>query len=290
MFGPNTYFKDTVSIHSSHRDQSFFKLFDQVRELFAVKFGLEDYDILFIPGSATVGVEATMFSMKYRIKMAGYEGEFKNRWNQMLQNYPKKESYPETEMYCRLETSISAPFSKENCIVDAVSAFPYYDLPKGTKVMCSCLNKQLASYVGLAVVCVKKDQWEHCVDSDVYSYLNLRRYKDYADRHQTPNTSPTFIYEHFCRVLKSFDLEQFRDRINKVSDLICSAIPEEYIIGDRRCPVITIKKEAFEKNQAIAEKFDLYGYWTGKPDYQIFTYTSPVEDYKEFVRQYRSSC
>ena len=75
-----------------------------------------------------------------------------------------------------------------------------------------------------------------------------------------------------------------------MSDLICSAIPEEYIIGDRRCPVITIKKEAFRKDPGVAEKFDLYGYWTGKPDYQIFTYTSPVEDYEEFVRQYRSSC
>ncbi len=289
MFGPNTYFTDTVDIHCSHRDQRFFKLFDRVRELFAVKFGLEDYDILFIPGSATVGIEATMFSMQYNIRMAGYDGEFKKRWNQMLKNYPKAASCPEVEMFCRLETSISAPFSKENCIVDAVSAFPYYDVPKGTKVMCTCLNKQLASYVGLAVVCVKKDQWEHCLSPDVFSYLNLGRYREYASHHQTPNTSPTYIYEHFYRVLENFNLDQFRDRINKVSDLICSAIPEEYIIGEKRCPVLTIKKEAF-KDKSIAEKFDLYGYWTGKPDYQIFTYTSPIEDYKEFVRQYLHKC
>ena len=45
MFGPNTNFKDSVNICSSHRDQSFFKLFDQVRELFALKFGLEDYSL-----------------------------------------------------------------------------------------------------------------------------------------------------------------------------------------------------------------------------------------------------
>ena len=289
MFGPNTYFTDTVDICCSHRDQSFFKLFDQVRELFATKFGLEDYDILFMPGSATVGIEATMFSMQYNIKMTGYEGEFKKRWNQMLKNYPKPASCPEVEMFCRLETSISAPFSKENCIVDAVSAFPYYDVPKGTKVMCTCLNKQLASYVGLAVVCVKKDQWEHCLPGDVFSYLNLRRYKDYGEHHQTPNTSPTYIYEHFCKVLKNFNLDQFRERINKVSDLICSAVPEEYIIGEKRCPVLTIKKEAF-KDDELAKKFDLYGYWTGKPDYQIFTYTSPVEDYEEFVRQYLHKC
>ena len=289
MFGPNTYFKDTVDICWSHRDQSFFKLFDQVRELFATKFGLEGYDIIFIPGSATVGIEATMFSMQYRIKMAGSNGEFKNRWNQMLKNYPKDSSCPEVEMFCRLETSISEPFYQEDSIMDAVSAFPYYDVPKGTKVMCTCLNKQLASYVGLAVVCVKKDQWDHCIGGDIFSYLNLRRYKDYGDKHQTPNTSPTYIYEHFYKVLKNFNLEQFRERINKVSDLICSAVPEEYIIGAKRCPVITIKKEAF-KDKALAEKFDLYGYWTGKPDYQIFTYTSPIEDYEEFIREYRRTC
>ncbi|MBR4158934.1 MAG: hypothetical protein IKT97_02610, partial [Spirochaetia bacterium] len=89
---------------------------------------------------------------------------------------------------------------------------------------------------------------------------------------------------------KSFDLNQFRERIDKVSDLICSAIPEEYIVGERRCPVITIKKEAFKKDMSLAGKYDLYGYWTGKPCYQIFTYTSPEEDYQEFVRQYRSLC
>jgi len=289
MFGPNTFFTDNVNVHCSHRDHSFFELFDKTRELFAKRFGLEDYDILFIPGSATVGIEAIMRSMKYRIKMTGYEGEFKKRWTQMLQNYPKQDSYPLVEMFCRLETSVSVPFSREGCIVDAVSAFPYYDVPKDTKVMCTCLNKQLASYVGLAVVCVKKDQWEHCIDGDIFSYLNLRRYKDYSEKHQTPNTSPTYIYEHFYKVLQNFNVDEFRDRINKVSDIICKNIPEEFIIGEKRCPVITIKKEAF-KDRDLVEKFDLYGYWTGKSDYQIFTYTSPIEDYEEFIRQYRSKC
>ena len=48
--------------------------------------------------------------------------------------------------------------------------------------------------------------------------------------------------------------------------------------------------KTYEAHLTTPYQFDLYGYWTGKPDYQIFTYTSPVEDYKEFVRQYRSSC
>ncbi|MCR4664720.1 MAG: hypothetical protein K5660_05075, partial [Paludibacteraceae bacterium] len=58
MFGPNTYFKDNVNICFSHRDQVFFDLFQRVNDLFVEKFGLQDYDVLFIPGSGTIGIES----------------------------------------------------------------------------------------------------------------------------------------------------------------------------------------------------------------------------------------
>lgn len=289
MFGPNSYFSDSVRIHSSHRDKEFFDQFKELRELFTLKFGLEDYDVLFIPGSATVGIEAIMYSMNYRLKIIGNEGHFREQWTSMLKNYLRDESFPETEMFCRLESSNSTPFYKENGVVDAVSAFPYYDIPKGTKAFCTCLNKQLSSYIGLAVVCVKRDEWKNFVDGDVCSYLNLARYKKFAEQFQIPSTAPTFIFEHFIKVLKNLNLDQFRERIDRVSDLICSNIPEEYLIGDRRCPVITIKKEAFGEG-SLAEKYNLYGYWLKKPTYRIFTYTSPYEDYEEFIRQYKAQC
>ena len=61
MFGPNTYFKDEVDICYSHRDKCFFDLFGKTRALFSEKFGLEDYDVLFIPGSARSELKRCFF-------------------------------------------------------------------------------------------------------------------------------------------------------------------------------------------------------------------------------------
>lgn len=281
MFGPNTYFKDDVEIRFSHRDQVFFDLFKKVNDLFTEKFQLQDYDILFIPGSGTIGIESTFFSMNYNLKFIGNEGTFKDRLRQLYANYQKnKRGGVFAEMYARLETSVSQSFEKEGCLMDCISAFPYYSIPKDTKLFVTCLNKQIGSYVGLSVVCVRRNQWKYCIDEKVFSYLNLRRYQAYLLQHQTPHTTPTFIYEHLCQILQSFNIDEHRERINKVSDIICSYVPEEYIIGEKRCPVITVKKEAFSDD--VARKYNLYGYWTGKPCYQFFTYSQSVQDYIDF--------
>ena len=211
----------------------------------------------------------------------GNEGTFRDRLCQLYSNYEKQHKRGEkAEMFVRLETSISRSFEKEGCLMDCISAFPYYSIPKDTKLFVTCLNKQIGSYVGLSVVCVRKDQWKHCIDEKVFSYLNLRRYQAYLLQHQTPHTTPTFIYEHLLKVLQDFNIEAHREKINKVSQLICNNVPEEYIIGEKQCPVITVKKDAF--SDEVAKRFDLYGYWTGKPCYQFFTYTQPYQDYVDF--------
>lgn len=284
MFGPNTYFHDDVNIQFSHRDQVFFDLFKRVNELFTEKFNLQDYDVLFIPGSGTIGIEAMMYSMDYKINFIGNDGTFKSRLIDLYENYndKNKKDANKVEMFVRLETSISKPFEKEGCLMDCISAFPYYSIPKDTKLFVTCLNKQIGSYIGLSVVCVRRDQWKHCIDEKVFSYLNLMRYKAYLLQSQTPHTTPTFIYEHLFKVLNNLNLDQFRENINKVSDLICSYVPEQYIIGDKRCPVITVNKKFF--TDEVARKNDLYGFWTGKPVYQFFTYTQPYEDYERFFK------
>lgn len=283
MFGPNTYFKDEVSINYSHRDQCFFDLFVKTRQLFSDKFELGDYDILFIPGSGTIGVEALFYSLKYRVNLIGKDGTFKSRWTELEKNYGNKSRNKKLEMFCLLETSCSGYFSKEGCIVDAISGFPYYDIPKGTLAFVTCLNKQLGSYVGLAVVCVKKDFWKYLIDEGKMSYLNLARYKSYHELGQTPSTSPTYIYEHFYKHLKTFDINVFRKRVNLVSDMIVNIVGKKNVIGEKRSPVITLKNGIIP--EVLARKYDIYGYWAGRPNYQIFTYTSHPESYKKFLEE-----
>lgn len=279
MFGPNTYFSDDVSICYSHRDKIFFDLFHTVREKFSDTFHLEDYDILFIPGSGTIGIESLFFSCKRKINLIGVDGTFKNRWIQMESGYRKEKNYLEPfEMFCQLETSQSALFEKEGCFVDAISAFPYYDLPKDTLGFVTCTNKQIGSYVGMSIVCIRKDMWNEFIDESRMSYLNLSRYKAYHDMSQTPSTAPTHIYEHLNKVLDEFDINEFRNRIDTVSDLVVDAIGKENIIGNLRGPAITIKNGVIPDH--IAKKYDIYGYWAGRPHFQFFTYTDEIENYK----------
>ena len=283
MFGPNTYFEDKVKIEYSHRDKIFFDLFTETRELFSKKFNLEDYDVLFVPGSGTIGIESLFYSLKYRVDLVGVDGTFKNRWTEMEKGYGNKSKTKKLQMCVLYETSCSTHFYKEGCIVDAISAFPYYDIPKDTKAFVTCLNKQLGSYVGLAVVCIRKDFWDNLIDSGKMSYLNLARYKEYHDMGQAPSTSPTYIYEHFHKHLQEFDLQEFRKRIDYVSDLIVDTVGEENIIGDKRGPAITLKNGV--SPEKFAREHDVYGYWAGRPNYQMFTYTDEPEQYEKFLKE-----
>ena len=69
MFGPNTYIKSNDKIDYSHRDKEFIELFSRVRDKFIDIFKLHEYDILFIPGSGTLGVEAVVWSVLNRIRV-----------------------------------------------------------------------------------------------------------------------------------------------------------------------------------------------------------------------------
>lgn len=285
MFGPNTYFDDEVHICYSHRDKQFFDLFCKTRKLFSDVFHLQDYDILFLPGSGTIGIEALFYSCRRRIRLIGNDGTFKNRWIEMEKNYKKSGIGVGTpfEMYCRLETSISAVFEKPHCFVDAISAFPYYTLPDDTLGFVTCLNKQIGSYIGMSVVCIRKDMWNEFLDEGRMSYLNLARYQSYHAISQTPSTAPTFIFEHLYRLLETFCIDDFRKRIDLVSDMVVDTVGAQNIIGEARCPAITIKDGVIP--ESFARKYDIYGYWAGRPNYQIFTYTDKIENYEKVLSE-----
>ena len=244
-------------------------------------FELKDYDIIFMGGSGTTAIESVVWSLMNPIGITGNDGIFKNKWEQLIRTHGKEGSskYYREKLYCQLETSNSSYYEDEG-IVDAISSFPYYDIPKNTNIFITCVNKQLGGFPGLAIVGVKKNYWTRLKDSDEFSYLNLRRYYEYGLINQTPTTTPTQIYDHFLTILRRFDIHELRDRINRNSKVIVDAIGEENIIGLSTCPVITIPKENIPIE--IAEKWDLYGLHTKSKNYQIFTYSYDDRLYEEF--------
>jgi len=279
MFGPNTHLITQSVIDYSHRDKAFFDLYNSLTSKFKSLFNLEDYDILFIPGSGTIGIESVFFSILKNINLIGHEGVFTDKWRSLSKLYGNS-GYETTDMFCHLETSVSRVFDKKSCIVDAVSSFPYYSIPDETKIFVTCSNKQLGSIPGLSIVGVRKDYWKNIVLSDVFSYLNLKRYKDFALISQTPSTPPITIFQHLYQVLLDFDPNILKDKINNNSKIIVNSIGRENIIGDLVCPVITFSKSRIP--QEIADKFQLYGHNTSSKNYQIFTYSCDDRMYKLF--------
>lgn len=289
MFGPNTYFKDKVNINYSHRDIQFFDYYEKVSKKFKEVFNLEDYDIMFIPGSATVGIEALMFSLNVPVDVKGVDGTFKTRWTQMADLYEKRLTRTQrtkkaVPLYCSYETSCSAHCNTgEPSFIDATSAFPYYDIPKGSLGFVTSLNKQLGSYVGLAIVGIRKDCWHLFKKSSQMSYLNLRRYYEYSLQNQGPATFPTFILEHFLKVLNNFNINKLRNKINTISDEILKYVPKDNLIGDLKGPCITFKQGTISED--ICKKYDLYGYWAHREHIQMFTYNGTLRQYRKVLKE-----
>ena len=279
MFGPNTYIKDKSSIQFSHRDTKFINLFKSVKNKFSQKFGLDDYDILFIPGSGTIGMESIFFSLKLSINVIGNEGVFKKKWEDFNNIYRNSNS-TNIDLFCALETSNSSIFEKKSSIVDAISSFPYYRIPEDTKIFATCSNKQIGSFPGLSIVAVRKDFWSNLKSADIFSYLNLSRYLDFGQINQTPSTTPTQIFEHLEKTIDNFSISKLRDKINTNSQKVVNALGKENVIGETQCPVITINKDVVPLG--IAQKFNLYGSNTNSRYYQIFTYSCRDIDYDKF--------
>ena len=279
MFGPNTHLSTLSEIKYSHRDVDFVDLYKNLSSLFSDKFELQDYDILFIPGSGTIGIESVFWSLKKRINVIGHGGVFTKRWNKLSEIYTpyNRLNYNEkaVSLYCQLETSVNKTFEKEGCIVDAISSFPYYSIPKNTNIFVTCSNKQLGSMPGLSIVCVKKDYWGELKEDDIFSYLNLSRYKTYGLKGQTPSTPPVTIYENLACIIEKFDVNYFRQKIDKNSKILID------VFGGEPSPVFIVDKNKIPLE--YAKLWKLYGLNTDSKHYSIFTYSCDDSEYEKFV-------
>ena len=243
MFGPNTHIKDKLKVSYSHRDVEFFNLYKEVDQLFKTTFNLKDFTLLFLPGSGTAGIEATISSVTDIVNVIGNEGKFKNRWQELSDQYMNYG--PETvDMFCQLETSNSSIYSKEGCIVDAISSFPFYDLPNNTKIFITCCNKILGSFPGLSIIGINKNNLDLIEYRKDFSYFNLSLYLQYANNFQLPTTAPIHLFRHLKKILNNFNLEELRNKIVKNSCSIVNEVGTESIVGEKICPVITVNKLA----------------------------------------------
>ena len=285
MFGPNTLSSFSYNMNYSHRCDTFKSLYKRLVSLMQQKFNLHDYDIIFIPGSGTFGAETLIRSSKNKINLIGNDGKFKDRWKNLSDSI-KFEENKEQNMFCQLETSNSSIYSKNSCFVDAISSFPFYQIPDDTKAFVCCSNKQIGAHPGLSIVFIRKDCWGLFKEEELFSITNLSLYKKYYLENQLPTTAPVQIFEQLLNTMESFDVEVLRKKIILNSNKVTSLFEDSQIIGEKICPVITIKKDSIPTH--IANKFKIYHYNNSYPFYQIFTYSTENSVYDDFVKEVKN--
>ena len=285
-FGPNADVQFTIDLFGSHRDENFRNLYRETTKSFQKVFQLEDFDILFMPGGGTLGVEATIASSLSPVDVVGCEGVFKDRWTEMSSLHNRTKNGPPTTLSCHLETSISRFQELGTPMLDVVSSFPYFSIPNSCDVFVLAANKQLKSLAGLAIVGVRKGKFTRYFKKSELSYLSLARYFESASHHEMPSTVGTYLFEVLNESLLSFDLVSHRQRIDEVCDQFVSLFGESMIIGDLKGPVLTIRQEAIPEN--IAKTWSLYEKLSPVPSYQIFTYSTNMQSYRVFLNTIES--
>jgi len=141
-------------------------------------------------------------------------------------------------------------------------------------------SKILGSIPVLGIIVISKTLLRNLIDENDFSYLNLKRILNASYSGQTHHTPAIPQILDFYEKLKNFDTDKMKDNINANCEILLDAIGEDNVIGEKYCPVITIKKEYLPK--VISEKYQLYGHWS-KGYVQIFTYSEQRKDYESLA-------
>ena len=285
-FGPNAEVQFDIDLYGSHRDENFRNLYSETAETFRQVFQLEDFDILFMPGGGTLGIEATMASSLHPITVVGCDGIFRDRWSQMASLYNMGKNGPEVALSCHVETSVSKYQELETPILDVVSSFPYYSVPNSCDVFILASNKQLNALAGLAIVGIRKEKFRSYFKDSELSYLSLARYFASASSDEMPSTVGTYLFDVLKGAISGFDLYSHRRRIDSVCEQIVNCVGESMIIGDLQGPVLTIRREAIPEH--IAQSWSLYEKPLPIPSYQIFTYSTNKLNYQLFLDEIKA--
>lgn len=280
MFGPNAvpYF--------NHRCKLFRSLLSNVTEGVYSQLNVpRNFDILFLTGSGTLGIEALVWSL---LTDAGVtmpirvNNEFAIRIKETLEAHEKYNPNSPNRFCVQYETACSRPqtyVGPYNFIYDCVSGFPYYDIPDNAIAFATVTGKQLGCSPGMAIVGVRNDKWRSFAHFKHHSYLNLARYREAASLWNTPNTPALSILIELHEALLKFDLVEFRKTIDQRRNKICNVVPPEFIIGEG--PVVTFTNDM---PTFLIDKFHLYH----KPNPQVFLWCGQDDDYYELVKGLKS--
>jgi len=282
MFAPNKYNVVVPNTEIHHRGNNFKTLYNDFLRLFRNKFDIpEKYDFLVYNGSGSQTVEKVIQSLNFNLSHPYNDGKFELRWNEMSKYYRKKNPNNTNNCVVQFETSISKKRETTGAyLVDAVCAFPYYELPKNFKILVTVSSKLIGAAPVLGIVIYDKsilNDLDYSVPGGLYDWIK------YSKTGQTPYTPSISILSSLVNEIKHFNTDDMFDKINSVSDMILDIVGPNAIYGDKRGPAISIYKT--HVNLVRCKQLEIYGMHTDKDFIQIFTYTESIEKYKTILPQ-----
>jgi len=282
MFGPNVR-ADERGVYYHHRESMFHEILKSLENVFAKKFGLEDYDFLFITGSGTTANEIVIFSLdRIRFNFLFDDADFGVRLRKISMAYGRSTGVENVNnvAYPLYETSISRwnvhqPVSKFT-FLDMVSAFPYYLPPKDTAIFTTVSSKQLGAYPVLGIIGILKtvDLGEY-VSHHNGSSLNLLGHLFCRVNGETLATPAIPLYYDLLQKVLYFDRGDLIKKIDRRRRRIEHIVGIENVMG---CgPVVTFRNT--EVIKSVAVEFNLY---KGDAGYQVFLWSGKDNDYLNF--------
>jgi len=260
--------KEIINIDFSHRSKEFEKLYKNTKDKLRKKLKIpKDYNIIFTQGSGTSAIETVISSLDSQLYPEVLcSGVFGDRANDIAYRYSiasQAQNIGKYLYYVQFETSCSEYVNKggfydgfyndyDLVIVDCVSGFGFYPLPKADIIIASS-SKILAGLPVLGIVLYNKRAEKYFRDKG--DYLNIMKYIKYGEKNQTPHTSliPQFI-----------SLNKNLDNIITRGEIIqnCRVVEgfKEFIVGDNVCPVLTFKTKNILKVLKEFKKYNVEVY------------------------------
>lgn len=290
MFGPNPVPPVVPVPTHDHRSAKGVALRARVIAALQREFGLEEYDVLLLPGPATLAMQAVIETVGGDVWVDG-TGRFADRWRSMAGVAGVRPAAGRWVVSCLLETSGSersvdghlAPPDRR--IVDAVSGFPFYSLPADTAIFVTTSNKLLGAAPGMAIIGVRQDVWGIIGEPGRpgrFSYLDLRRHRG----GQFLTTAPMPVLAQLEHTIPLWRTGKTIQQIADVCALLAGVIPPEIFIGERVCPVLTLDRAKFDARfPGVAARWELYPGTTVTDRYHVFTYSEAPHWYRAFAQE-----
>lgn len=289
----------SIVIDSSHRSSEFKDLIKRKASNLIRRLNKRQYSMVFIQGSGSSAIESVLSSLQDSNVLCFVNGSFGERMTQIASYYHSvvhietnknsirkrlETGYYNIFCYVAFETSKSVYNDLKDMIyycrkkniltvIDAVSAFGFYNLPSADFIITSS-SKIIGGIPVLGIVFYKNNIKKFLVNRG--DYLSLLKYIKSFERYETPHTS---LIPQLISIPDRVSIG--REEIRNNSLVLCNIMNKNIEVeGERICPVKTFRCKNIKKILNRFREFNIEVYFnpvymTNYFQVSMFNYSDP---------------